>query len=169
MDNDIQTYSVFGGIVAVVLAVIHLFSDWRRNRSDEKIELKRIIDEKQAALYKMLEEGLITDAARLQKEICILMEQYRKSRRSEDAKPKVRPVVMTAIAVAMSVACIGCASAQKKPETVVIGERIFILEPGAEIKVPELLPPAKCWYLTDNVGLAGWLGITAPTGERHVH
>jgi hypothetical protein len=44
-------------------------------------------------------------------------------------------------------------------EYVVVGERINIVEPGQVITVPELKPPAKCWYLVDNVGLEGWLGI----------
>lgn len=41
----------------------------------------------------------------------------------------------------------------------VIGERINTVNAGETIKVPELVPPAKTWYLVDDVGLGIWLGI----------
>lgn len=56
----------------------------------------------------------------------------------------------------------GCSSLKPaKVEYVVIGERINVLEPGQAITVPPLVPPASKWYLVDNVGLEGWLGIGA--------
>lgn len=67
----------------------------------------------------------------------------------------------SAIAVLMTLVS-GCAGLRdKKVEYVVIGERVNIVEPGQVVTVPELVPPAKKWYLVDNVGLEGWLGIGA--------
>ena len=58
----------------------------------------------------------------------------------------------------------GCSSPKPaKVEYVVIGERINVVEPGQVITVPSLVPPAMKWYLVDNVGLEGWLGVGPKT------
>lgn len=146
--------SIAGGIIAVVLAVIGFFREWRKYRSDGKQELKQKIDDVQNALNLALEEGRVTDAGRLQKELSGLWDKYRKS---EGAKAVVVCAVLSAF-------CAGCFSTRQKQEYIVIGERINIVEPGQEIVVPPLVPPAKKWYLVDNVGLAGWLGL--PTASE---
>ena len=144
--SDTTGTSVFGGICAVILAIIGFFRDWRKYRSDGRQELKERIDAVQSALNLALEEGRVTDAHRLQLELRDLWEKYRKS-----------AVVAASV---LCLLCTGCISRRHDPY-IVIGERINIVEPGQEIVVPELIPPAKKWYLVDNVGLAGWLGIEA--------
>lgn len=141
--------SIVGAICAVVLAIVGFFRDWRKYRADGKAELKQRIDEVQSALNIALEQGMITDAHRLQKELRELWERYR---RSSDRR-------LVAALVASSAITTGCFSARPHGEYIVIGERINIVEPGQEIVVPPLVSPAKKWYLVDNVGLAGWLGI----------
>lgn len=141
---DDQPTSIFGGICAVVLSIIGFFREWRKYKADDKQKLKQKIDSVQDALNLALEDGRITDAQRLQKELTSLWGKYRKT---------------VAVAVsAMCLLCSGCLSPKKDPY-IIIGERINIVEPGKTIVVPDLVPPAKKWYLVDNVGLAGWLGI----------
>lgn len=145
--SDTAGTSVLGGICAVILAIIGFFRDWRKYRSDGRQELKERIDAVQSALNLALEEGRVTDAHRLQLELRDLWEKYRKS--------------AVVAAFVLCLLCTGCISRRHDPY-IVIGERINVVEPGQEIVVPDLLPPAKKWYLVDNVGLAGWLGIEAP-------
>ena len=149
-DTSITTgTSVVGGLFAVILAIVGFFREGRKYRTDDKKELKQKIDETQAALDLALENNMITDAHNLQIKLRELWEQYRKSSKAA--------VVSVSAAVLL---CSGCFSAQKQPEAIVIGERINVVKPGQELVVPDLVPPAKTWYLVDNVGLSGWLGIS---------
>lgn len=132
----------------MILAIVGFFRERRKYKADDKTELKERIDAVQSALNTALEEGMITDAKRLQEELRELWDRYR------------RTVTTAAVAVAASLACTGCLSAKKDTtQYVVVGERINIVEPGQQLVVPPLVPPAKKWYLVDNVGLAGWLGL----------
>lgn len=153
-DTSIATgTSVLGGLFAAILAVVGLFREWRKYRTDGKKELKQKIDETQAALDLALENNMITDAHNLQIRLRELWEQYRKG--------------STAVLAAVSalVLCSGCVSSGGT-EAIVIGERINVVKPGQELVVPDLVPPAKTWYLVDNVGLSGWLGISMKEGSR---
>lgn len=67
--------------------------------------------------------------------------------------------VLFALSVVLLSGCGSLRSKEKKVEYIVVGERISIVEPGQVVTVPELKSPAKRWYLVDNVGLEGWLGI----------
>lgn len=63
------------------------------------------------------------------------------------------PLVLVAL-------CAGCAHHEVAyHEPVVLGERIFIVRAGEYVVVPEPKPPAKTWYLVDDMGLSLWLGI----------
>lgn len=135
--------TAFGSVCAVILAVIGFFRDLMRRRDDGRKELKQRIDDMQDALNLALEEGRITDAQRLQRELSALWERYRR---------------VVAVAAASLLLC-GCITRGRHDGYIVIGERINIVEPGQQLVVPDLVPPAKKWYLVDNVGLAGWLGI----------
>ena len=96
---------------------------------------------------------MITDAKRLQEELRKLWERYRRSGSAA-----------VAIVAASCLLSSGCIGQRDKVQYVVVGERINVVEPGQEIVVPPLVPPAKKWYLVDNVGLSGWLGLPAPVG-----
>ena len=158
MDDAPSNLSIFGSICAVVLALIGLFRERRKYKADDKLEIKQKIESVQAALNLALEDGRITDAQRLQKELTQLWERYRKTSGKTNA-------VLVASALSLCLVS-GCFTTKKQePEYIVIGERSNIVEPGQELKVPPLVPPAKKWYLVDNVGLAGWLGIGAKEAE----
>lgn len=66
-------------------------------------------------------------------------------------------IFLLAIASCILVGCV-----HKQPQycqTVVLGERVRIVEAGDIIEIPDNMPPAKTWYLVDDVGLSIWLGI----------
>ena len=48
----------------------------------------------------------------------------------------------------------------------VIGERVWILEPGSTVVVPKPEKPARTMYMVDDVGLGMWLGIPS---DRLLH
>lgn len=157
MDADnFSGVSIVGGICAVIMAIIGLFRQWRKDRTDDREEMRTKLKALQDAVNLALEEGRITDAGRLQHELNELWEKYHKSTRSTRS-----PSGAVVLAVLLPALCAGCLTREPTREYVVIGERIFIVEPGRELIVPPLVPPAKKWYLVDNVGLAGWLGIPA--------
>lgn len=146
MDSDIAKGS---GIVALLLAVIGMVRSWQARRRESEDDARRRIEETEEALRVALENGMITDAKRLAKRLESLRKRYSSRFSATDA----------AIAVCLLLLS-GCGSMrQSKVEYVVVGERINIVEPGQVITVPGLIPPAKCWYMVDNVGLEGWLGI----------
>jgi hypothetical protein len=58
----------------------------------------------------------------------------------------------------------GCITrAKPSPMPLVIGQRVFAPAPGAMLTIPPLTPPAKQWYLVDDVGLLLWLEISVPS------
>lgn len=169
-----------GVIGAVVLAVIGLITGWFKYRAADKSEIKRRIEETEEALRVALENGMVTDAKTLSRRLDRLYRMYRRDgsrprmaaggTESEAGSPPVtssQVAKILAVALGVSVAaCIavlasGCSSlfGKGKVEYVVLGERINIVKPGETVVVPDLIPPAKRWYMVDNVGLEGWLGI----------
>ena len=58
----------------------------------------------------------------------------------------------------------GCLSAAKPgPMPLIIGQRVLTPAPGDVLTIPAHTPPAKQWYLVDDVGLLLWLEISAPS------
>lgn len=54
----------------------------------------------------------------------------------------------------------GCITrAKPDPMPLIIGQRVYTPAPGDVLTVPVLTPPAKQWYLVDDVGLMLWLGV----------
>lgn len=78
-----------------------------------------------------------------------------------------RPAFLPALAAAATLAT-GCATRQPNScaaapaAPVVVGERVRVLRGGETVAVPAPTPPARVWYLVDNIGLAEWLGLEVP-------
>jgi hypothetical protein len=56
----------------------------------------------------------------------------------------------------------GCITPATPAPPLIIGQRVITPEPGATLTVPPLTPPARQWYLVDDIGLGIWLGIAPP-------
>ena len=152
--------STIGIVGAVILAVIGVLGKWLSGRMESNEDLEREIDEVEKALAIALENGMVTDAHRLSERLMKL--RKRLGRRLTKSGATVSSVVAAVVSASVSAAVSGCASGVPEREYVVIGERIMILEPGTELVVPPLVPPAKRWYMVDDEGLKGWLGIARP-------
>lgn len=98
-----------------------------------------------------LAEGRVTDAAALR-------------RRWDAARRSGALLAAFAIlaAVALPAGCVArrtADSATAAPEVIVLRERVWPVAEGETLTVPMLLPPARQWYLVDDVGLSQWLGL----------
>ena len=98
---------------------------------------------------KALQEGRISDAASIAREIEQLYKKFNK----------------IGLFSCLAICCLmffGCKSEKVNQEfntPLIIGERVRIVESGKTMKIPQLNPPAKKWYLVDDVGLCQWLNI----------
>ena len=125
------------------------------SKKEDKANLWSEILDCRAQLSLALAEGRITDA---------LMKRYSRSvraderdlRRARRANPS--SFIFLAIAILMAAGC-STTGKKKQTEVLVIGERINIVKPGSTVRVPELVKPAKTWYLLDDVAIQQWLGI----------
>lgn len=178
---DIGGKSTVGIVGSVILALIGLVSGWIKYRAAGKSDIMKRIEETQEALRLALENGMVTDARRLNTRLDRLWRMYRRNAPvqpasgasdGQDKAPNTPMKVSRAIFLAVMASLLlmmltGCSSFFRKDrEYVLIGERINIVEPGQQITVPELIPPAKKWYMVDNVGLEAWLGLGGPRNGR---
>lgn len=144
-----------------------IFSDKKENKENLWSE---ILDCR-SKLSVALAEGRITDVAVLRKELESLMKRYSRYIRSEErafrrgAKGGIKWASFCLSAVILAAS--GCANTKSRPQqqVLVIGERIHVLEPGSDLKVPQLVPPARKWYLVDDVAILQWLGIPFDYGN----
>lgn len=134
------------------------------SKKEDKANLWSEILDCRAQLSLALAEGRITDVAVLRKELDALMKRYFRSVRADERDlrraRRANPSSFLFLAIALLVAA-GCSTTGKKKQTevLVIGERINIVKPGSTVQVPELVKPAKTWYLLDDVAIQQWLGI----------
>ena len=149
--RESATGSIFSFLLELLRAIMAFFS----SRNDRLNELDALIKEKEEALRLAIQEGRITDSSILKKELDAL--------RAQRGLSAAAAAGHMAVVLFLAVACSGCFT--RRPSTVVIGERINIVKPGDEIVVRDHIPPAKTWYLVDDVGLSSWLGISALTKE----
>ena len=141
------------GASGAVLEIIKDIFSWlvpaistRRQRKDA-ILLR--IEEAKANQGKALHEGRVTDAAAYGQEVKNL---YEKLNHIGWFSCLLFCLLLTG--------CTGCSSSKPKINApAVLGERIFIVKPNTTVEVPELVPPARKWYLVDDIGLCQWLDI----------
>ena len=152
--------------IELITEILRLISSFFNSKKDEKANLWEQIEEKQKALIQALESGKLTDAGILNRELQDLMTQY--SRTNNKTIRTLKRCAISSLAVISLSLLSGCAAFRSQdPHTVFIeGERINIVEPGQEIVVPQLITPAKKWYLVDNIGLQYWLGISTGIGSE---
>lgn len=160
---------VFEFLLEIVRFFTGLFSDKRENRKNLWPEILA----KRAQLAEALAGGRITDVAILRKELDTLMKQYmsgvkileRDMRKLGRSHVGIEVSVVVILAVIMS----GCGHfKQSQQTTFVLGDRVNIVQPGSTIEVPKLTPPAKQWYLMDNVAIQHWLGIPVDFSEKAI-
>lgn len=149
--SESATASVFSFLLELLRAIMGFF----RNRNDRKDELEEQIRLKEQALSEAIQQGRITDAGILRQEL-----ERLKAQRGLSASAAAGHMVV----LAACLLCTGCFSTKKPANVVVVGERINIVKPGDDLTVPQLIPPAKTWYLVDDVGLNSWLGISVLGG-----
>jgi hypothetical protein len=64
------------------------------------------------------------------------------------------------VAVSVALLQVGCITrAKPDPMPLIIGQRVYTPAPGDVLTIPAHTPPAKQWYLVDDVGLMLWLGL----------
>jgi hypothetical protein len=145
--------SSFSSFIELLLSVFRFLSDLFARKNDEKAELRRLIDEKQAELDKAVDDGRITDIQMLREQLDMLRKRY-------EGKGGVTPPVVCVL-LAIGVVCSGCShfsGGKGQDHIVVVGERVMTVEPGQT--VPALVPPAKKWYLVDSEAMKSWLNVS---------
>lgn len=151
------------GVIEFLTELLRFFADLFSRRREDRDGLWDRIQEVQKSIVLALEEGRVSDIPPLRKELSRLMREYSKYVKSVERKLMKNVVKTVSVAVlAASALCCGCLSWRGSggQETVfVLGDRINLVEPGSVVEVPDLISPAKQWYLVDNVGLQHWLGI----------
>lgn len=151
--------SSFSSVIELLLSVFRFLSDLFYRKKDEKAELRKLIDEKQAELDAAIDEGRITDIQMLREQLAKLKERY------EGRGNPVPPVACLFLAIGLL--CAGCSHFGRKDDSshiVVVGERVMTVEPGST--VPELVPPAKKWYLVDSEAMKSWLNVSWTLEEK---
>jgi len=64
------------------------------------------------------------------------------------------------VSVSVALLQVGCITrAKPDPMPLIIGQRVYTPAPGDVLTIPAHTPPAKQWYLVDDVGLMLWLGL----------
>ena len=159
--------AVFELLLEIVRFFTGLFSEKKENRKNLWPEILA----KRAQLAEALAGGRISDVAILRRELDTLMKQYmggvklleRNMRRSGRSHVGIE----VSVAVAMLAGMSGCSHFRQNPHTTfVLGDRVNVVQPGSTMEVPKLTPPARQWYLVDDVAILHWLGIPVDFSEK---
>lgn len=143
--------------IALVGTLVTAWFTYRNNKnSDKKKELlkqeeealRKRIEETQKELIEAMENN-ITDVPGIR----MKLETYRK---------QLKRLVGVVLIGLCSLPISGCLTWFQKEQPVVVGERIFYMTEGQTMVVPALRPPAKQWYLIDDVAMLKVLGIDKP-------
>lgn len=168
--------SVLTAIFTFLIELLHYLSDKANRKNEDRAIIWSEIEVKRKELAEALAEGRVSDVAILRKELEALMSRYLRGIRSEERKARRlrRPGggvgLLDPFYIGALVACLfltGCWSS--RPSTVfVLGERVNVVRPGSVLEIPELIKPARTWYLIDNVAIQHWLGIPVDMETREV-
>ncbi len=61
----------------------------------------------------------------------------------------------------------GCTTPPPPPRQVlIIGERVLAPDPNTDVHIGPLIPPARQWYIVDDIGLGLWLNIAPPASPQ---
>lgn len=154
--------STIASIFNFLIELLRWLSDLFTRKEENRVTTWQDIEAKRAALALALADGRISDVAILRKELEVLMEKYMRGIRSDERKMrrtrKHNPYSFALASLAASLFLTGCWST-KPTTTFVLGERINLVQPETTVEVPKLTPPAKQWYLLDNIAIQHWLGI----------
>lgn len=160
--------STIASIFNFLIELLRWLSDLLARKEEHKVTTWQEIETKRHALALALADGRISDVAILRKELEVLMERYlrgvradeRRLRRNRNIRRRNGFTFIIA-SLAMSLFLSGCWS--PKPAnpntTLVLGHRINIVQPETTVEIPKLTPPARQWYLLDNIAIQYWLGI----------
>ena len=154
--------STIASIFNFLIELLRWLSDLFARKEENKVTTWQEIEAKRSALALALADGRISDVAILRKELEALMQKYMRGVRADERKlrstRKHNPYCYTFASLAASLFLAGCWST-KPTTTFVLGERINLVQPETTVEVPKLTPPAKQWYLLDNIAIQHWLGI----------
>jgi hypothetical protein len=157
--------STIASIFNFLLELLRWLSDLFTRKEENKVATWQEIEAKRTALALALADGRISDVAILRKELEVLMKKYLRGVRSDERKMRRSRALryrngFSFILASLSVSLFltGCWST-KPTTTFVLGERINLVQPETTVEVPKLTPPAKQWYLLDNIAIQHWLGI----------
>jgi len=122
------------GFLVSLIKLLNKLIDFLLTRSSKKDEhLKQLeIENARKELKKALVEGRIGDIAYW--------------------KEKLKQLSIVLIILLFVTGCVS-REVQQEIHTIAIGERIMTVKPGELIKIPDLISPAKTWYLIDNEGM----------------
>ena len=152
-----------GRIIDFLTELLRVFADLFSRRREASDKLWSEIVDTRRRLSDALAEGRVSDAAFLRKKLDGLLRDYRRGVRSG------MPLAVPAVAAISSVLLSGCLSGRRGDDgshsVFVLGDRVMLADPGSEIVIPDLIPPARQWYIVDDVGLKHWLGVDADSVE----
>lgn len=122
-----QEYGWATVAVMVLGVVVAYLARWWKRKDEQADIVKGLMQERAQALR----EGRLTDAAAL--------------------NGRIRRMLSLIAACFIMVSVSGCQTV--KPGPVVIGERVYLPNPGDSLVVPPLIVPAGQWYLIDDVAM----------------
>lgn len=131
--------SVWSALAELVRLIVEMVRRGWRSEDAKYAERQRLKSE----LALALREGRVTDAGFIRKKL---------------------EALCLVLGLGLGLCLPGCKTpvADVGADVPVYGERINVVKPGEVVTIQEYIAPAVKWYLVDDVGLAGWLGLDVP-------
>ena len=143
-------------LIGVILgAVASIVGGWLVYKNNKDSDVKKKIKQEEARLLEQ-------DIQELEKQLITAMEKNITDVpgiriRLEALRKKMKKLVVGGVSVSLLLFS-GCFTS----DPVIVGERVFYVKPDESIIVPALKPPAKQWYLIDDVAMLKVLGVDKP-------